>query len=149
MVESPKSRPFIGLEDRILKNSRQRPLFQKYLPFNSFQTAISTIRLQSLHLVSNIHNQNAISTIRLQSPHSPPLGVHIPQCLKRLAHCAILQSQQSDCNHSNQTAISAIRLQSQQSDHNLSNQTAISAIRIKHLATCLTPCWGPGCVYVS
>ena len=46
-------------------------------------------------------------------------------------------------------AISTIRQQSQQSDCNLSNQTAISAIRIKHLATCLTPCWGPGCVYKS
>ena len=43
----------------------------------------------------------------------------------------------------NQTAISAIRQPSQQSDCNLSNQTAISAIKIKHLATCLTPCLGP------
>jgi len=42
-----------------------------------------------------------------------------------------LQSQQSDCNLSNQTAISAIRLQSQQSECNLSNQTAISAIRLQ------------------
>ena len=36
------------------------------------------------------------------------------------------------------------RLQSQQSDYNLSNQTAISAIRKKHLAKCLTPCGGFG-----
>ena len=36
------------------------------------------------------------------------------------------------------------RLQSQQSDYNLSNQTAISAIRKKHLAKCLTPCGGLG-----
>ena len=65
-----------------------------------------------------------------------------------------LQSQQSDCNLSNQNktrrnmakslcrvvapyvscgtfAISAIRLQSQQSDCNLSNQTAISTIRLQ------------------
>ena len=36
------------------------------------------------------------------------------------------------------------RLQSQQSDYNLSNQTAISAIRKKHLAKCLTTCGGLG-----
>ena len=39
-----------------------------------------------------------------------------------------LQSQQSDYNLSNQTAISAIRLQSQQSDCILHNLTAISTI---------------------
>merc|ERR1712012_779389 len=63
--------------------------------------------------------------------HVVPLGVYIPECGKQPVHCFRLQSMQSDCNLSNQTAILAIRLQSQQSDCNLSNQTAISAIRIK------------------
>ena len=44
----------------------------------------------------------------------------------------------------NQSAISAIRQPSQQSDCNLSNQTAISEIRKKRLAKCLTPCGGLG-----
>merc|ERR1711989_201556 len=63
--------------------------------------------------------------------HVVPLGVHIPECVKHPAHHFRLQSQQSDCNLSNRTAISAIRLQSQQSDCNLSNWTAISAIRLQ------------------
>merc|ERR1711978_153812 len=54
-----------------------------------------------------------------------PLGVHIPECGKHPAHCFRLQSQQSDCNLSNQTAISAIQLQSLQSYCNLRNPTAI------------------------
>merc|ERR1711989_93593 len=54
--------------------------------------------------------------------HVVPLGVHIPECVKHPAHHFRLQSQQSDCNLSNKTAISAIRLQSLQSDCNLCNQ---------------------------
>ena len=110
----------------------------------------SAIRLQSQQSDCNLSNQTAISAIRLQSPqsmnrfyHVVHIGVHIPECVKHPAHCLRLQSQQSDCNLSNQTAIPTIRLQYSQSDCNLNNQTAISAIRIKHLATCLTPCWGP------
>merc|ERR1712004_876657 len=105
---------------------------------NFFQSAISAIRLQSLQSDCNLSNQTAISAIRLQSPQSiirfynvVPLGVHIPECVKHPAHRFRLQSQQSDCNLSNQTAISAIRLQSQQSDCNLHNQTAIFAIRLQ------------------
>ena len=101
-------------------------------------SAISAIRLQSQQSDCNFSNQTAISAIRLQSPNSMirfyqvvPLGVHIPECVKHPAHRFRLQSQQSDRNLSNETAISANRLQSQQSDCNLSNQTAISAIRLK------------------
>ena len=108
-----KNRGLSLVEKTWLKNSRHSPSLQKSLPFHSFQTAISTIRL-------HLHNQTAISTIRLQYPqsmirfyHVIPLCVHIPECLKRLAHCFIQQSQQSDCNLSNQTAI---RLQSLQSE---------------------------------
>ena len=102
---------------------------------STFQSVSST-----QHTISdcNLSNQTAISAIRLQSPqsmirfyHVVPLGVHIPECVKHPAHRFRLQSQQSDCNLSNKTAISAIRLQFQQSDCNLSNQTAISTIRLQ------------------
>merc|ERR1711940_497922 len=63
--------------------------------------------------------------------HVVHIGVHIPECVKHQAHCLRLQSQQSDCNLSNQTVISASRLQSHQSDCNLSNQTAISTIQLQ------------------
>ena len=104
----------------------------------SNQSAISAIRLQSKQSFCNLGNQaviftivvqfpqsdvnlsnhSAIYTIRLQSPqsitrfyHDLPLGVHIPECLKHLAHCFILQSQQSGCNLHNQILVSTIRLQ--------------------------------------
>ena len=100
-----KNRGLSLVEKTWLKNSRHSPSLQKSLPFHSFQTAISTIRL-------HLHNQTAISTIRLQSPqsmirfyHVVHIGVHIPECVKHPAHCLRLQSQQSDCNLSNQTAI--------------------------------------------
>ena len=102
----------------------------------SNQTAISAIRLQSQQSDCNLSNQTAISTINEQI---------LPCRTYRGPHSRVCQAPSALFK----TAISAIRLQSQQSDCNLSNQTAISAIRIKHLATCLTPCWVPGCVYVS
>ena len=102
----------------------------------------------------NLHNQTAISAIRPQSQQSDcnlsnqnKTPSNIPDTLLGAGMC--ICKLRNFCNLSNLTAISAIWLQSQQSDCNLSNQTAISAIRIKHLATCLTPCWAPGCVYVS
>ena len=95
-------------------------------------------RLQSPQSDCNISNHSAIPTIRLQYSqsmnrfyHVVHIGVHIPECVKHPAHCFRLQSQQSDCNLSNQTVISASRLQSQQSDCNLSNQTAISTIQLQ------------------
>merc|ERR1712067_67366 len=78
-------------------------------PSALFQTAISTIRLQSQQSMNRFYPVVHI-------------GVHIPECVKHPAHCLRLQSQQSNCNLSNQTAISAIWLQSQQSDCNLHNQ---------------------------
>ena len=51
--------------------------------------------------------QAAISTIELQSTQSGQLQLQL-----QLSTAIKLQSQQSDCNLSNQTAISAIRLQS-------------------------------------
>merc|ERR1711928_28375 len=93
------------------------------------------LRLQFQQSDCNLSNQTAISTIRLQSSQSMNrfypvvhIGVRIPECVKHPAHCLRLQSQQSDCNLSNLTAISAIRLQSQQSDCNSHNQTAIFTI---------------------
>merc|ERR1712223_1571776 len=101
----------------------------------SNQTAISAIRLQSQKSDCNLSNQTAISAIRLQSQqsmmrfyHVVHIGVHIPECVKHPAHCLRLQFQQSDCNLSNLTAISAIRLQSPQSDCNISNHSAIPTI---------------------
>ena len=135
---------------------------------STFQSVASTY-----HTVSycNLTNPTAISAIQLQSQESMikfyldlPLGVHIPECGKHPVHCFKLQSPQSDCNLSNHTAISAIRLQSQQSmirfyhvvhigvhipecvkhpahcfrlqspqsDCNLSNQTAIPTIRLQY-----------------
>ena len=98
-------------------------------PIALFKTAISAIRLQSQQSDCNLSNQTAISTITLQSSQSMNrfypvvhIGVHIPECVKHQSHCLRLQFQQSDCNLSNQTAISAIRLQSPQSDCNLHNQ---------------------------
>ena len=109
------------------KNSRHWPSVQKYLSFHSFHTVISTIRLQSPQSDCNLSNQTAIPTIRLQYSqsmnrfyHVVHIGVHIPECVKHPAHCLRLQSQQSDCNLSNLTAISVIRLRSQQSDCNSS-----------------------------
>merc|ERR1711994_902504 len=87
-----------------------------------FQQLSTAIKLQSQQSDCNLSNQTAISTIRLQSSqsmnrfyHVVHIGVHIPECVKHPAHCFRLQSQQSDCNLSNQTAISATRLQSPQS----------------------------------
>ena len=84
-------------------------------------TLISKIRLKSPYSDCNLHNQTAISTILLRSPQSMvrfkhvfPIGVHIPECGKRLANCFI--------------SISRIRLQSPHSDCNLHNQTTISTI---------------------
>ena len=95
-------------------------------------------RLQSPQSDCNLSNQTAIPTIRLQYSqsmnrfyHVVHIGVHIPECVKHPAHCFRLQSQQSDCNPHNQTAISTIQLQSPQSNCNPSNQTAISAIRLQ------------------
>ena len=102
-------------------------------------------RLQSPQFNCNLSNPTAISAMQLQSPQSMikfyldlPLGVHIPECVKRLAQCFILQSPQSNCNLHNPTAISTIRLQSQQSNCNLRNPTAISTINDKFLPW-LTP----------
>ena len=124
--------------------------------------AISAIELQSQQSDCNLSNQTAISAIRLQSPqsecryHTQPPRVP-PERTTVYVSCGTffrVQSQQSNCNLSNQTAISAIRLQSPQSEcrHdatslstpginncicklwnfilecNLSNQSAISAI---------------------
>ena len=47
----------------------------------------------------------------------------------------------SNCNLSNQTAISAIRLQSQQSDCNPSDQSANSAIRLQSQQSDCNPSW--------
>ena len=97
-------------------------IFPRDWIFLNIQSAISAIRLQYPQSDCNLSNQTAISAIQLQSPQSMikfyldlPLGVHIPECLKRLAQCFKLQSPQSNCNLSNPTAISAIQLQSQQS----------------------------------
>ena len=86
----------------------------------------------------NLSNPTAIPTIRLQysqsmnrSYHVVHIGVHIPECVKHPALCLRLQSQQSDCNLSNQTAISTIQLQSLQSNCNLCNPTAIQTIRLQ------------------
>ena len=95
-------------------------------------------RLQSPQSDCNISNHSAIPTIRLQYSqsmnrfyHVVHIGVHIPECVKHPAHCLRLQSQQSDCNLSNLTAIPTIRLQSPQSNCNLRNLTAIPAIRLQ------------------
>ena len=129
LVESQKLRPLIGWEDMIKKF--------KAFTFSSEISAIPLIsdcnfnnQTASPQSDCNLHNQTAIFSINEQI--LPCRTYRGPLSRVCQAPSALFK-----------TAISAIRLQSQQSDCNLSNQTAISAIRIKHLATCLTPCWGP------
>jgi len=76
LVESPKSKPLIGWEDRIKKFKALAfcseislvPLISDCNLHN--QTVIYTIRRQSRLSDSNVYNQTVISTIRLQSPQS-------------------------------------------------------------------------------
>ena len=114
---------------------------------NCNQTAISAIRLQSQQSDCNLHNQTAIFTINEQilpcrtyrGPHSRVCQA--PSALFKTAISAIrLQSQQSDCNLSNQnktpckmpdTLLSVGACVSKLRNFcNLSNHTAISAIRL-------------------
>ena len=79
LVESPKSKPLIGWEDRIKKIQGIGLLFRNLSRSTHFrlqspqsdcnlhnQTSISFIRQQCLQSDCNLHNQTAISTIRLQ-----------------------------------------------------------------------------------
>ena len=128
---------------KLIQSNKHIPLHplggcNKYKKKECVKHPAMCFRLQSPQFNCNLSNPTAISAIQLQSPQSMikfyldlPLGVHIPECLKRLAQCFIVQSQQFNCNLHNPTAISAIQLQSPQSNCNLHNPTAISTIRLQ------------------
>ena len=105
----------------------------------SNQTAISAIRLQSPQSDCNLHNPTAISAIQLQSKQSD-CNLHNQTAIftinEQILPCRTYRGPHSRVCQAPialfKTAISAIRLQSQQSDCNISNHSAIPTIRLQY-----------------